>query len=158
VGQTTRSIQVDSPACRSYRAASRECLRRNRPGPYQIQAAINAVHSDAPDAQSVHWPQIVALYDQWMQLEPTPVVALNRAVAVAEVAGAAQGLALVEPLALGPIRADLVRRVGRREEALAAYEAAIERCDNAQERQLLRRRREELSQAPAAQPRSPTRP
>jgi RNA polymerase sigma-70 factor, ECF subfamily len=144
-------------------AILRECLRRNRPGPYQIQAAINAVHSDAPDAQSVDWPQIVALYDQWMQLEPTAVVALNRAVAVAEVAGAAQGLALVEPLALGhyylfhAIRADLLRRVGRREEALAAYEAAIERCDNAQERELLRRRREALSQASATPPRSPTR-
>ena len=78
----------------------RRCLRRNQPGPYQVQAAIDAVHSDAADAAATDWAQIVQLYDQLMALAPTPVVALNRAVAVAEVAGPAAGLALVDGLDL----------------------------------------------------------
>jgi RNA polymerase sigma-70 factor (ECF subfamily) len=78
----------------------RRCLRRNRPGPYQIQAAIGAVHSDAPTADGTDWPQILALYDQLMAIAPTPVAALNRAVAVAEVQGPAAGLALADDLGL----------------------------------------------------------
>jgi len=129
----------------------RQCLRRNRPGPYQIQAAINAVHSDAADAAATDWAQIVALYDQLLVLTPTPVVALHRAVAVAEVDGPAAGLALVDdPEVAGAleryhpfhaVRADLLRRLGRNAEAVQSYDAAIERTANAVEQAHLRRRR-----------------
>ena len=100
-------------------AIVRHCLRRNRPGPYQIQAAINAVHSDAPTAAATDWRQILQLYDQLLALAPSPIVALNRAVAVAEVDGPAAALALVDALDLDryylfhAIRADLLRRLGR---------------------------------------------
>jgi RNA polymerase sigma-70 factor (ECF subfamily) len=122
----------------------RQCLRRGQPGPYQIQAAINAVHSDAPVAAATDWRQIVALYDQLLAVNPTPVVALNRAVAVAEVDGPATALRLVADLDLGKyhlfhaIRADLLRRLGREAEAVEAYEAAIARTENAAEREFLR--------------------
>jgi RNA polymerase sigma-70 factor, ECF subfamily len=128
----------------------RRCLRRNQPGPFQIQAAINAVHSDAVDAAGTDWRQIIALYDQLMVLAPSPVVALNRAVAVAEVEGPAAALTLVDRLDLDAyyllhaIRADLLRRLGRNAEADRAYEAALERTDNAAEKDLLRLRREAL--------------
>jgi RNA polymerase sigma-70 factor, ECF subfamily len=121
----------------------RRCLRRDRPGPYQIQAAINAVHSDAPSVAGTDWRQIVLLYDQLLRFTPTPVVALNRAVAVAEVEGPAAALALVEDLDLDgyhlfhAIRADLLRRLGRDAEAAQAYERAIARTDNAAERAFL---------------------
>ena len=126
-------------------AIVRRCLRRNQPGPYQIQAAINAVHSDAPTAAATDWRQIVPLYDQLLALAPSPVVALNRAVAVAEVEGPA-ALALVDGLDLDgyhlfhAIRADLLRRLGRPAEAAPAYEAAIARTANAAERAFLERR------------------
>ena len=128
-------------------ALVRACLRRNRPGVYQIQAAINAVHSDAPTAADTDWRQIVALYDQLTALAPTPVVALNRAVAVAEVDGPAAGLALVEGLDLGrhhlfhAVRADLLRRLGRRAEAAAAYDAALALVRSGPERTFLEDRR-----------------
>jgi RNA polymerase sigma-70 factor (ECF subfamily) len=131
-------------------ALVRRCLRRGRPGPYQIQAAINAVHSDAPSAEATDWRQIVALYDQLIAVAPGPVVALNRAVAVAEVDGPAAGLRLVDALDLGEqhlfhaVRADLLRRLGRTGEAALAYDAAIDRAGNAAERAFLRRRRAEL--------------
>ncbi len=121
----------------------RRCLRRNQPGPYQIQAAIQAVHSDAP----TDWSQVKALYDQLLAVTPTPVVALNRAVAVAEVDGPAAALALVEELELArfplfhAIRADLLDRVGRCGEAVSAYTAAIELTHNSAERALLERKR-----------------
>jgi RNA polymerase sigma-70 factor (ECF subfamily) len=117
----------------------RRCLRLDRPGPYQIQAAINAVHSDAPDAAATDWGQILRLYDQLLAVAPSPVVALNRAVAVAEVSGPAAALAIVEGLDLGTyylfhaIRADLLRRLGRPAEAGAAYEAALALSLNAAE-------------------------
>ncbi|HKE74006.1 MAG TPA: DUF6596 domain-containing protein, partial [Acidimicrobiales bacterium] len=132
-------------------ALVRRCLRRNAPGPYQIQAAINAVHSDAPTAEATDWGQILALYDQLLAVAPTPVAALNRAVAVREVSGPAAALALVDDLDLDryhlyhAIRADLLRRLGRDAEALAAYDAAIAGCDNAPERAFLTRRRAELA-------------
>jgi RNA polymerase sigma-70 factor, ECF subfamily len=132
-------------------AIVRECLRRNAPGSYQIQAAINAVHSDAATVEATDWHQIVQLYDQLLAIAPTPVVALNRAVAVAEIEGPEAGLALVDALDLDgyhlfhAIRADLLRRLGRAGESALAYAAAIERTDNAAERDYLRRRREELS-------------
>jgi RNA polymerase sigma-70 factor, ECF subfamily len=127
-------------------ALLRECLAQNQPGPYQIQAAINAVHSDSADAARTDWRQILQLYDQWMAIAPTSLVALNRAVAVAEVEGPALALRLVEELELSEyhlfhaVRADLLRRLGRRADAAAAYQAAIERCGNAREREFLKSR------------------
>ncbi len=131
-------------------ALVKHCLRRNRPGPYQIQAAISAVHSDAPAASDTDWRQILQLYDQLLALDPGPVVALNRAVAVAEVEGPAAALALVDGLDLDAyylfhaIRADLLRRLGRDAEAVPAYEAAHARAANASERAFLQRRLREL--------------
>ena len=121
-------------------AIVRQCLRRNQPGPYQIQAAINAVHSDAAVASGTDWDQILRLYDQLLAVAPSAVVALNRAVAVAEVDGPAVALALVDDLDLGSyylfhaIRADLLQRLGRTAEARAAYETAIAQTGNAAER------------------------
>jgi RNA polymerase sigma-70 factor (ECF subfamily) len=131
-------------------AIVRECLRRNQPGPYQVQAAINAVHSDARSAADTDWRQVVALYDQLLAMSPTPVVALNRAVAVAEVDGAATALALVDALDLGgyhllhAIRADLLSRLGRDAEAAEAYDAAISAATNSAERVFLQRARKAL--------------
>ncbi|MFD5896232.1 RNA polymerase sigma factor [Streptomyces sp. NPDC060366] len=138
-------------------ALVRQCLRRGRPGPYQIQAAVNAVHSDAPTAAATDWGQIRLLYDQLLALAPGPVVALNRAVAVAEVDGPAAALALVEGLradldgyhAFHAVRADLLGRLGRRTEAAAAYAAAAARTENAAERAFLRRRESESRGGPA---------
>ena len=124
----------------------RECLRRNRPGHYQLLAAVNAVHTDAATYEATDWRQIVALYDQLLVVSPTPVVALNRAVAVAELEGPDAGLELVDALDLAGYqpfhvtRADLLRRLGRREEARAAYDRAIEMTDNEAERAFLRGR------------------
>jgi RNA polymerase sigma-70 factor (ECF subfamily) len=132
-------------------AIVRECLRRNQPGPYQIQAAIQAVHSDAATAAATDWWQIVQLYNQLLSLTPSPVVALNRAVAVAEVEGPDAALALVDGLDLGgyylfhAIRADLLRRLGRNAEAALAYAAAIARTDNATEREFLERSRQAVN-------------
>jgi len=132
-------------------AIVRECLRRGRPGPYQIQAAIGAVHGDAADAAATDWWQILQLYNQLLASSPTPVVALNRAVAVAEVEGPDAALAIVDGLDLGglhlfhAVRADLLRRLGRREEAARAYEAAIALADNTAERAFLERGRAALS-------------
>ena len=131
-------------------ALVRRCLRRDQPGPYQIQAAINAVHSDAPTAAATDWRQILQLYDQLLALAPSAVVALNRAVAVAEVDGPAAALALVDELDLGgyhlfhAIRADLLRRLGRDAEAASAYDEAIARTENAAQRAFLQRRRQAL--------------
>ena len=143
-------------------AIVRQCLRRNQPGPYQIQAAINAVHSDAPTAAATDWNQILRLYDQLAALAPNPVVILNRAVAVAEVDGPQAALALVDGLDLGSyhlfhaIRADLLRRLGREAEAAQAYEAAIAGTDNAAEREFLQRRRQALTGACPPGPASAT--
>lgn len=131
-------------------ALVRQCLRRNRPGPYQIQAAISAVHSDAESTAATDWRQIVALYDQLMTVAPSPVVALNRAVAVAEVDEPSAALALVDELDLPrqqlfhAVRADLLRRLSRDAEASLAYEAAIGLAGNDAERAFLVRRRDEL--------------
>jgi RNA polymerase sigma-70 factor, ECF subfamily len=131
----------------------RRWLRVNRPGPYQIQAAINAVHSDAASAAETDWRQILQLYDQLLVLAPGPVVALNRAVAVAEVHGAHAALRLVDALDLDryhlfhAIRAELLKRLGRPGEAAAAYEAALARSQNAAEREFLERSHTELTRA-----------
>jgi RNA polymerase sigma-70 factor (ECF subfamily) len=132
-------------------AIVRHCLRRNQPGVYQIQAAINAVHSAAPRAAATDWSQILQLYNQLLSLVPSPVVALNRAVAVAEVEGVDAALALVDGLDLAgyylfhAIRADLLQRLGRTAEAALAYEAALARSENAVERAFLQRSRQALS-------------
>jgi RNA polymerase sigma-70 factor (ECF subfamily) len=129
----------------------RRCLARNQPGPYQLQAAIQAVHSDAATAAATDWGQIVALYDQLMMVAPGPVIALNRAVAVAEVEGPETALTLVDGLDLGryhlfhAVRADLLRRSGRTAEAVAAYDEAIGLAGNAAERAHLRRVRKTLA-------------
>jgi RNA polymerase sigma-70 factor (ECF subfamily) len=123
------------------------------PGRYQILAAINAVHTSAQDARDTDWFQVVALYDQLVRLDPSPIVSLNRAIAVAELDGPEVGLASVNGLqdalagyhAFHATRADLLRRLGRDEEARAAYDAAIELAGNTAETAYLTRRRDELS-------------
>lgn len=128
----------------------RACLRANRPGPFQLQAAVNAVHTDALEASMTDWRQIVRLYDQWMAIRPSPVVELNRAVAVAELDGPEVALAIVDRLSLTTYdawhatRADLLRRLDRREEAMEAYDAAIAATENAAERRFLAGRRDAL--------------
>jgi RNA polymerase sigma-70 factor (ECF subfamily) len=132
---------------REGQALVRHCIARNEPGPYQIQAAINAVHSDAPTAVDTDWQQILTLYNRLMAVAPTPVAALNRAVAVAEVEGPHAALTIVDGLDLDryylfhAIRADLLLRLGRSSEAVNAYDAAIDRCENAAERRFLKGRR-----------------
>jgi RNA polymerase sigma-70 factor (ECF subfamily) len=123
----------------------RACLRRNHAGPYQLQAAINAVHVDAPTIDQTDWSQIVALYDHLLALAPTPIVALNRAIAIGEVHGAATALALVDELDLDnyqpfhATRADLLRRLNRNSEAAAAYERAAAMAPTDAEREFLTR-------------------
>ena len=113
-------------------AIVRACLRRNQPGSYQIQAAINAVHCDAASVEATDWHQILALYDQLLVVAPTPVVAMNRAIAVAEVLGPETALAIVDDLDLEDYhlfhatRADLLRRLGRRNDADRAYARAAD--------------------------------
>jgi RNA polymerase sigma-70 factor (ECF subfamily) len=122
----------------------RRCLGRNQPGPYQLQAAINAVHADAATLQQTDWSQILALYDQLLVVAPTPVVALNRAIAIDELQGPAAALALVEELDLDhyypfhATRADLLRRLGRHREAAAAYQRAAALAPTEAEREFLR--------------------
>ena len=125
---------------------------RAAPGRYQLLAAINAVHTSATDAESTDWSQVVALYDRLLALDPSPVVALNRAVAVAELDGPQVALAIVEPLgvrlgayhAFHVTRAELLRRLGRDEEARTAYDRGIELAGNTAETAYLTRRRDEL--------------
>jgi RNA polymerase sigma-70 factor (ECF subfamily) len=147
----------DGPLIDEGRTLLRACLRRNRPGPYQIQAAINAVHADASATRGTDWPQILLLYDQLAALTPTPVVALHRAVALAEVEGPAAALEIVDGLpgldgyhVRNVVRADLLRRLGRAEEAAAAYEEAADQAGNEAERRFLRGR------ADALRPRHPS--
>ena len=128
----------------------RACLRRNQPGPFQIQAAIAAVHADAPTAECTDWTQIIALYDQLYALRPNPVAALNRSVAVAELHGPIEGLHALAEIDPAPLenyqpyhaaRADLLARAGRHNEAIAAYDRAIELATNTIERDFLIRQR-----------------
>ena len=131
-------------------ALVRRCLAIGRPGPYQLQAAVNAVHADAARAEQTDWRQILTLYDLHLSIAPSPVVALHRAVAVAEVDGPATALGILDGLDLEShhmyhaIRADLLRRLGRDVDAAAAYDAAIERSGNAAERAFLDGRRRAL--------------
>jgi RNA polymerase sigma-70 factor (ECF subfamily) len=133
-------------------AIVRACVQRNRPGPYQLQAAINAVHSIAPSVAGTDWGAILALYEQLYARTPTPVVALNRAVALAEVRGPAAGLAAMDELGTSlngyylfhASRADLLRRLGRGQEAGAAYAAARALTANPAEQAFLDARRREI--------------
>ena len=133
-------------------AIVRRCLRRNHPGQYQIQAAINAVHSDAAIAADTDWRQMLTLYDQLLACNPTPIVALNRAVAVAEVHGPALALALLDGLhaelneyhLFHAARADLLDRLGRRDEARRAYDRAYDATTNPAEKDLLDTKRRAL--------------
>ena len=123
------------------------------PGRYQILAAINAVHTSARDARDTDWSQVVALYDQLVPLDPSPIVALNRAIAAAELDGPEPALAAVDDLehdladyhAYHATRADLLRRLGRGEEARAAHDRAIGLAGNTAETAYLTRRRDELA-------------
>jgi RNA polymerase sigma-70 factor (ECF subfamily) len=130
-------------------------LARRRPGPYQLQAAIAACHATAPDVPSTDWVQIALLYSEYARLAPSPVVELNRAVAVAMADGPAAGLALVDELAAGgalagyhllpATRADLLRRLDRRSEAAAAYREALHLAGTDADRRYLTRRLAEVS-------------
>ena len=126
----------------------RACLRRNQPGPFQIQAAIAAVHADAPTADDTDWSQIVALYDQLHAIRPNPVVALNRAVAVGSLHGPSAGLDALAQVDLQhyqpyhAARADLLARAGLPDEAIAAYDDAIRLTSNPAEREFLKLQRE----------------
>jgi len=131
----------------------RGCLRINKPGPYQLQAAIQAVHSDAARADETDWWQVLQLYNQLMVMAPSPVIELNRSVAVAEVEGADAALSLIEGLDLDgyhlyhSVRADLLRRRGRDSEAALAYERALALTDNRTERDFLERRLRDILKA-----------
>ena len=126
------------------RALVRQCIRFDMPGPYQLQAAINAVHADAGTVAQTDWSQITELYDALLAMMPTPVVALNRAIAIGEVHGPAAALALVDPLNMEnyypyhATRADLLRRLGREPEAAAAYQRAAEMAPTDAEREFFR--------------------
>ncbi|MBC9820641.1 RNA polymerase sigma factor [Terrabacter sp. MAHUQ-38] len=132
-------------------ALVRACLRRNAPGPYQLQAAINAVHTDAATAEETDWRQVVALYDHLLRIAPTDVVRLNRAVAVAELHGPHAGLALLEGLHLDGyvpfhvVRGELLGRVGRREESAAQWGRAADLSANATESRHLRSRATDMT-------------
>ena len=126
-------------------AIVRRCLRRNQPGPNQLQAAINAVHADAATFEETDWSQIVALYGQLLELAPTPVVALNRAIAIGELDGPASALELLGELELDgyqpfhAARADLLQRLGRAEEAASEYQRAAALAPTDAERDFLSR-------------------
>jgi RNA polymerase sigma-70 factor (ECF subfamily) len=115
-------------------AIVRACIRRGRPGPFQLQAAIQAVHGAADSFETTDWPQIVTLYNQLFSIMPTPVVALNRAIAVAEVEGAGPALVMIDAIAqdlknyhlMHAARGTILRRLGRREDARASFERAAE--------------------------------
>ncbi|HLU31021.1 MAG TPA: RNA polymerase sigma factor [Acidimicrobiia bacterium] len=128
-------------------ALVRACLRRNHPGPYQIQAAIAAVHADARSAGATDWGQVVSLYDQLLVFSDSPVVRLNRAVAVSELDGPEPALAELDPLPLDhyhlyhATRASLLERLGRKEEAAAGYSRALELTTNQTEIDYLEQKR-----------------
>jgi RNA polymerase sigma-70 factor (ECF subfamily) len=121
----------------------RACLRRNRPGPYHIQAAINAVHADAASIEATDWSQVLDLYDQLLAISPTPVVALNRAIALGEVRGPEAALAIVDDLDLGEYhllhaaRGDLLQRLGRLDDSASAYARAADLATSDAERAFL---------------------
>jgi RNA polymerase sigma-70 factor (ECF subfamily) len=134
-------------------AIVRACIRRNQPGPFQLQAAIQAVHCDAGTFDATDWPQIVALYDQLLSLMPTPVVALNRAIALGEVSGPEAALTALDAIApdldnyhlLHAARATTLRRLGQNDAAQAAYERAAELAATERDRRFLSEQIQELA-------------
>ena len=138
----------DRPAIDAAEAMLERALRMGRPGPYQLQASIVALHATAPSYEDTDWAEIVALYDRLLLLQPSPVVALNRALALAEVAGPQAALDAIDPLVerldgyhlFHAARGELLRRVGRSSEAVTADRRAAALTDNPAERQLLERR------------------
>jgi RNA polymerase sigma-70 factor (ECF subfamily) len=150
LGEQDRALW-DQALIEEGQALVRRCIAIGMPGPYQLQAAINAVHADAALAADTDWRQILALYDHLLAITPTPVVALNRAVALAEVEGAGPALEIVDELALEhyhlyhAIRADLLRRLGDSAGAAAAYRAAIDRTANVREAEFLAQKLSQLS-------------
>jgi RNA polymerase sigma-70 factor (ECF subfamily) len=129
----------------------REAFQRQQLGPYQLQAAIQAVHSEAATAAATDWPRILRLYDRLIDMSPSPVIEMNRAVALAEVEGPAVALTVIDRLSLErshvfhAIRADLLRRLGRNRDAAKAYDEAIARAENAREHEFLVRSRDALT-------------
>ncbi|WP_280401268.1 RNA polymerase sigma factor [Nocardia carnea] len=130
------------------------CVRRDRPGPYQLQAAINALHAQTPAADGTVWAAVVRMYNLLLDATPTPVVALNRAVAIAETAGPAAALAIVDALDLDGFhlyhatRAELLHRLGRTGESITAYRAALQRVGNEPERRFLEKKLRKLIPSP----------
>ena len=151
LGQQDRS-RWDRASIEEGQVLVRWCLRRNQPGPYQLQAAINAVHAEARSFEETDWSQIVALYNQLLAVAPTPVVALNRAVAIGEVHGPEKALAFVEQLDLDnyypfhATRADLLRRLGRHTEAAGAYTRSAALAPTAAERNFLLARKRDCEE------------
>ena len=137
------------------RAIVLACIERNRPGPFQLQAAIQAVHSDARSVEDTDWPQIVVLYDHLLAVSPTPVVALNRAIAVGEVDGPQAGLAVLDRLhdaldryhLFHATRANMLERIGERESAVVAYERALALSQTESDRRFLTDRLAQLGAA-----------
>jgi RNA polymerase sigma-70 factor (ECF subfamily) len=124
----------------------RACLRRNRPGPYQFQAAIAAVHADSASHDATDWTQIVALYDQLLSIAPSPGARISRAVAIAELHGPAAGMVVLDSLGttsgtLHAARAEMLARLGRSVDAVGEFDAAIALAENSAESEFLRRRR-----------------
>jgi RNA polymerase sigma factor (sigma-70 family) len=145
----------DADAIREGTQLLDRALRHRRPGPYQLQAAIAALHAQAERPGDTDWPQIVALYEQLLRIAPTPVVALNRAIAIAMTQGPEQGLVLIDEIRgldryhlLHAARADLLARANRPQEAAGAYRVAIELARNERERAFLKRRLAAVRQPP----------
>ena len=147
------------------RAIVRACIRRGRPGPYQLQAAIQAVHCDADSFETTDWPQIVGLYDLLFSVMPTPVVALNRAIAVAEIHGPGAGLSEIEAIAsdldkyhlMHAARGTMLRRLGRHDAAQSAFERAEALATAEGDRRFLAQQIEELTEVGAPPRRPPER-
>jgi RNA polymerase sigma-70 factor (ECF subfamily) len=152
LGEQDRRVWDAALIAEGHQLIRERLATREAPGRYQLLAAINAVHTSASVARDTDWSQIVALYDQLVRLDPSPIVALNRAVAVAELDGPEVALALIDRLedrldnyhAYHAVRADLLRRLGSAQDSSDAYDRAIELAGNTAEIAYLTRRREEL--------------
>ena len=152
LGEQDRGLWSDALIDEGHRLVRERLASGIAPGRYQLLAAVNAVHTDARDARDTDWRQIVALYDQLVRLDPSPIVALNRAIAVAELDGPDAALPVIDRLgdalngyhAFHATRAELLRRVGRPSESRAAYDRAIALAGNSAERAHLAHRRDEL--------------
>ena len=152
LGEQDRGTWDAALIAEGHRLVRERLAARVAPGRYQILAAISAVHTSARDIRDTDWSQVVALYDQLVHLDPSPVIALNRAIAVAELDGPEVALAAIDRLehrlagyhAYHAARADLLRRLGRSQKSRAAYDKAIELAGNTAETASLARRRDQL--------------